>query len=262
MSADLIKELRAATPENTLMITDTGNHQTWVEQYWDAPGPQMVFTPGGFAVWCEERRCTISGGESGAPPGEIRDARYGVYLERDIHLEMSHVVVRDCTSQGIAAEDWSDRRGGSKAHLVDVRVTGCEGVAVEVGRLTLERVLIDANPGSGIGGASSPSIVADGLTVTGNAFSAGCQINGCEGIDVHRLRGCNVVVTDNAGLGIHARRVSLKDSVVTGNVRAGVLKDVVTAKRPALKDVECGRSLGWGTLAMTPWGVCALDSAL
>ena len=45
----VIKELRAAASPDTLMITDTGNHQTWVEQYWDAPGPQMVFTPGGFA---------------------------------------------------------------------------------------------------------------------------------------------------------------------------------------------------------------------
>ncbi len=45
----VIKELRAAASDDTLMITDTGNHQTWVEQYWDAYGPQMVFTPGGFA---------------------------------------------------------------------------------------------------------------------------------------------------------------------------------------------------------------------
>jgi acetolactate synthase I/II/III large subunit len=45
----LIKELRAAAPDDTLMITDTGNHQTWVEQYWDAPAERMVFTPGGFA---------------------------------------------------------------------------------------------------------------------------------------------------------------------------------------------------------------------
>ena len=44
-----IKVLRAAAPENTLMITDTGNHQTWVEQYWDVHGPQSIFTPGGFA---------------------------------------------------------------------------------------------------------------------------------------------------------------------------------------------------------------------
>jgi acetolactate synthase-1/2/3 large subunit len=44
-----IKELRAAAPETTLMITDTGNHQTWVEQYWDVYEPRSVFTPGGFA---------------------------------------------------------------------------------------------------------------------------------------------------------------------------------------------------------------------
>ena len=45
----MIGELRKAAPENTLMITDTGNHQTWVEQYWDAYEPRSVFTPGGFA---------------------------------------------------------------------------------------------------------------------------------------------------------------------------------------------------------------------
>ena len=45
----VIGELRAAAPEDTLMITDTGNHQTWVEQYWDVYEPRSVFTPGGFA---------------------------------------------------------------------------------------------------------------------------------------------------------------------------------------------------------------------
>jgi acetolactate synthase-1/2/3 large subunit len=45
----VIAELRKAAPDDTLMITDTGNHQTWVEQYWDAYEPRSVFTPGGFA---------------------------------------------------------------------------------------------------------------------------------------------------------------------------------------------------------------------
>src|SRR5436190_177772 len=45
----VIGELRAAMPEDTLMITDTGNHQTWVEQYWDVYEPRSIFTPGGFA---------------------------------------------------------------------------------------------------------------------------------------------------------------------------------------------------------------------
>src|SRR4029450_8413694 len=45
----VISEPRKAAPDDTLMITDTGNHQTWVEQYWDAYVPRSVFTPGGFA---------------------------------------------------------------------------------------------------------------------------------------------------------------------------------------------------------------------
>jgi acetolactate synthase-1/2/3 large subunit len=45
----VIGELRKAAPRDTLMITDTGNHQTWVEQYWSVYEPRTVFTPGGFA---------------------------------------------------------------------------------------------------------------------------------------------------------------------------------------------------------------------
>jgi acetolactate synthase-1/2/3 large subunit len=45
----VVGELRKAAPDETLMITDTGNHQTWVEQYWDVYEPRSVFTPGGFA---------------------------------------------------------------------------------------------------------------------------------------------------------------------------------------------------------------------
>jgi len=45
----VIGELRKAAPDDTLMITDTGNHQTWVEQYWEAYEPRSIFTPGGFA---------------------------------------------------------------------------------------------------------------------------------------------------------------------------------------------------------------------
>ncbi len=45
----LIGDMRRIAPKDTLMITDTGNHQTWVEQYWDVYEPRSVFTPGGFA---------------------------------------------------------------------------------------------------------------------------------------------------------------------------------------------------------------------
>ncbi len=46
----VIADLRRVAPDDTLMITDTGNHQTWMEQYWDAYAPRSVFTPGGFAA--------------------------------------------------------------------------------------------------------------------------------------------------------------------------------------------------------------------
>jgi acetolactate synthase-1/2/3 large subunit len=42
----VIAELRQAAPDDTLMITDTGNHQTWMEQYWEVYEPRTVFTPG------------------------------------------------------------------------------------------------------------------------------------------------------------------------------------------------------------------------
>lgn len=45
----VIGDMRRVSPDDTLMITDTGNHQTWVEQYWDVYEPRTVFTPGGFA---------------------------------------------------------------------------------------------------------------------------------------------------------------------------------------------------------------------
>ena len=45
----LIGDMRRIAPDDTMMITDTGNHQTWVEQYWDVYEPRTVFTPGGFA---------------------------------------------------------------------------------------------------------------------------------------------------------------------------------------------------------------------
>ncbi|HZU82040.1 MAG TPA: thiamine pyrophosphate-binding protein [Polyangiaceae bacterium] len=45
----VIGELRRAAPDETMMITDTGNHQCWVEQYWDTYEPRTMFTPGGFA---------------------------------------------------------------------------------------------------------------------------------------------------------------------------------------------------------------------
>jgi acetolactate synthase-1/2/3 large subunit len=62
----LIGDMRRIAPDDTLMITDTGNHQTWVEQYWDAYEPRSVFTPGGFAGM-GFGTCGVLGLKLGAP---------------------------------------------------------------------------------------------------------------------------------------------------------------------------------------------------
>ena len=58
------------------MITDTGNHQTWVEQYWDVYEPRSVFTPGGFAGM-GFGTCGVLGVKLARPdrPGGLRDER-------------------------------------------------------------------------------------------------------------------------------------------------------------------------------------------
>src|SRR5204862_255707 len=62
----LMGDMRRIAPDDTLMITDTGNHQTWVEQYWDAYEPRSVFTPGGFAGM-GFGTCGVLGLKLGAP---------------------------------------------------------------------------------------------------------------------------------------------------------------------------------------------------
>ncbi len=212
-----------------------------------------ITAPDGWGVWCLPRtRCTVTG-------GEIHDGRTGVYVQTKGRLTMTDVTIRNA-SIGVEAEDWNNGRSGGSVTLTNVHVTGCTGAALLVGKLNAEDVVLDANPGSGIGGVASTTVKADGLAVTGNAFSDGCDVYGCSGIEARVLRGSNVVVTGNAGIGIKGKSVNLRDSTVSDNVRAGVLKDLVTSVAPRLRNVDCGVSLGWGSAGTTNWGVCAFDA--
>jgi hypothetical protein len=189
-----------------------------------------------------------------SPPG----AQAGIYLQRGARVTASDVVIRSCVT-GIEAEDWNNGRTGARARLSNVQVNGGAGVGLQVGRLKLENVAIEGNAGTGIMGTSTSWLKAEGLTVVGNAFSAGCQDYGCSGIDVGEIKGKNVVVTDNGGIGIRALRATLRYSTVVRNVRAGSIKDFVVFERPRLRSVTCDVSLGWGSQSLTHWGVCALD---
>ena len=46
----MIADIRRISPEDTILFSDVGNNQPWVEQYWDTPKPLTHFTSGGFAA--------------------------------------------------------------------------------------------------------------------------------------------------------------------------------------------------------------------
>lgn len=221
---------------------------------------RSIVVPDGWGVWCQpSSRCTILGGGSAGPIGSIRDATAGVYLQRKAKLEMSDIAIDGC-AVGVEAEDWN-AKGGARASLVNVEISGADSAGLHVSRLRLDNVSIHDNPGSGIAGLSSSKVLANGLTVVDNAFSEGCQYYGCAGIRAGSVKGERLVVADNDGIGIHAVSLRLSLSTATGNLRAGVTKDLVIGNAPRVEGVACGVSLGWGSRSQTNWGVCAQDEA-
>jgi acetolactate synthase-1/2/3 large subunit len=46
----LITDIRKVAPDDTIMFSDVGNNQPWIEQYWTTKKPNTHFTAGGFAA--------------------------------------------------------------------------------------------------------------------------------------------------------------------------------------------------------------------
>ncbi len=46
----ILLDMRRIAPEDTIMVSDVGNVQAWVEQYWATPRPKTHISPGGFAA--------------------------------------------------------------------------------------------------------------------------------------------------------------------------------------------------------------------
>jgi acetolactate synthase I/II/III large subunit len=46
----VLLDMRKVAPDDTIMVSDVGNHQAWVEQYWSTPKPKTHLSPGGFAA--------------------------------------------------------------------------------------------------------------------------------------------------------------------------------------------------------------------
>ena len=46
----VLLDMRKIAPKESILVSDVGNHQAWVEQYWGTPHPKAHISPGGFAA--------------------------------------------------------------------------------------------------------------------------------------------------------------------------------------------------------------------
>lgn len=46
----VLLDMRKIAPKDSILVSDVGNHQAWVEQYWGTPHPKAHISPGGFAA--------------------------------------------------------------------------------------------------------------------------------------------------------------------------------------------------------------------
>lgn len=47
----LIEKIDAATPDDTIVVTDVGQHQLWAAQFYKFKHSRTLFTSGGLALW-------------------------------------------------------------------------------------------------------------------------------------------------------------------------------------------------------------------
>ena len=122
--------------------------------------------------------------------------------------------------------------------------------------LTVEDVNLENNGGAAII-STRGFVLATNVTVTGNALEN--SPNTPVILALGGIVGTNLTVTNNGGWGIVTyRRLTLVDSVLTGNNGGGTGVDILALHRPRFINSTCGKSAGRGT-DYAPWGICTGD---
>jgi hypothetical protein len=203
------------------------------------PGPDPMFLDTTEAcVTLQDGRATIT-----SPTGviDIHGCNFGIvgyileYNNSRAKASVDHVIVHDNSLEGItvrklvASSVTSYGNGGAGVH----------GIAT----LIANDVVAYDNHSQGV--FATRSVRGDNVTVTGNG-------SGVESF--RRVKLSHLTATGNTySYGVRAPRVTLLDSVVTGNA----LYDVAATSLPRLSNTTCDTSLN--TATSTPWGVCAND---
>jgi hypothetical protein len=176
-------------------------------------------------------RCAVEG------PGTIRGHALGIVSYGSTRV--AGVVFRENGQTAIYV------LGARRLRATDVAILDADGlVAIIAHNLKAERLTIE-NCWYGI---SAIKMTGSDITMTG------CGQRGFGGGSVRATR---LTATDNGGPGIHAERVVLSDSVLTGNDTLGSGVDLRSDRFPRLENTTCGRSERGET--GVSFGVCLND---
>jgi hypothetical protein len=191
----------------------------------------------GAGVLCSaEGSCTVTG------PGSILSAPVGI-------LARKKVVASGLTIDG-GVFGIVSRLGG--AILADLNLTNNteDGIWSWRGTIHASNVVATGNGDSGLY-ATLKTVIARGVTASNN---------GNHGIDGYPVRASDVTAQGNVGIGVvSAKGLSIRDSTVTGNGLGYGGLDVVSARRPRVRNTVCDHSKDIGPAENPNWGVCTLD---
>lgn len=194
------------------------------------------------AAYCTGRACTVDGGDGA--PGAITGlgtAGFGISGSLDNRrIKVRNVRIEDVVYACIFND---------VAVLIaeDVEVENCGEYGIRFRKAKLTNVAVS---GSDYGIMTSKGVTGVGIDTSNNVFW------GVSGGGFSSVRARGLTAMNNGTMGVFARRVSLRDSMLSGNGFA----DVAAIRRPRLRDTICGVS---GSSQHFPgslnWGVCSLD---
>ena len=186
--------------------------------------------------------CSAAGTCSVTGPGSILAAPIGILARKKV---VASGLTIDGGGFGVVS-----RLGGALLNDVNLTDNTEDGIWSWRGTIRASNVVATGNGDNGLYATLKPVIARD--VTTSN--------NGNHGIDGHPVRGINVTAQGNVGIGVvSAKGLSIRDSTVTGNGLGYGGLDIVSARRPRVRNTVCDHSSNIGTDENPNWGVCTLD---
>jgi hypothetical protein len=196
------------------------------------------------AVECRGVRCTIlsSNGIGRIGGGDFIALRIGSFTDSVAKLRISDVELYDARA-GIFGSNVIGEPRKTKAHVERVVSHGHAEFGIWVAKLIARDVDTSDN---GTVGVATDKLKGYNLTTNNN---------GAAGIYGTRVSVKGLVANGNGDGGVRAIRATLRDATLTGNTPY----DLITKRRPRVRNTICGTSQVLGGVGGQTWGVCSED---